>query len=413
MADNGLRRVVVTGLGIVSSIGNDRHEVLAALRTGRSGIEFVPEMQEAGFRCQVAGRVKGLRPEAKVGRRPLSTASDVVRYVFVAALEALEDAGLPREALGDGRTAVVVGGSFPGIGEAARAERMLLQSVSPSRLGATGAVKAMHSTCSGNLAALLGVTGRAYSICSSSASGADNIGHGYELVAHGAADVCIAGASEDGGWRHAGIFVDNWWGMPRAWNDDPARACRPYDRDRQGTVFSEGAGILVLEDRARAARRGAVPYAEVVGYAAANDGHHMFDPSRDGLALALGGAMAMAREHGAAGVDYVNAHGTGTKHDALEVRVLAEALGTRLPLVSSTKGQTGHAMGAAGAHEAIYTLLMLRHGFVAATANLDHVAPDCQGVPHVRSLVETALEAAATFNAGLGGSNACLVFRQP
>jgi len=409
-----MRRVVVTGMGIVSSIGNNTREVLRSLREGRSGIEFVPEMKQLGFRCQVAGRVKGLEVDpARIGKRPLQTMSPVARYAAVATLEALEEARLPRHALQSDRTGVVVGGSLGGINEVANAERLLLKYKGSSRLGATGAVKIMHSTTSGNLAAWLGVQGRAYSLCSSSSSGLDNIGHAYELIVHGVLDLCICGASEESSWKQLGGFFENWGGLPSSWNECPERACRPYDRDREGTVFSEGAGILILEALEHAERRGVTPYAEIVGYGAANDGSDMFEPSGEGLTESLRQALAAAEEKGVQRIDYINSHGTGTKrHDALEVRIIREIFGTPSPFVSSTKGLTGHAMGAAGAQEAVFSLLMLRHAFIAPTANLERIAPDCEGISHVQSPMEIPLETVMTFNAGLGGTNACLIFRR-
>jgi 3-oxoacyl-[acyl-carrier-protein] synthase I len=371
-------------------------------------------MRELGLRCQVAGLVKGLEAKvAAIGKRPLQSMSDAARYAAVATLEALEEAKMSRDVLCNGAVGVVIGGSFGGINEVGKAERMLQQYKSPSRLGITGTVKIMRSTASANLAAWLGVQGRAYSMCSSSCSGADNIGHAYELIAHGALDLCICGASEESCWKPIGGFFDNWKGVPFSWNDQPEKACRPYDRDREGTVFSEGAGILILEAQEHAARRGVIPYAEIVGYGAANDGFDMFEPSGDGLADCLRQSLAAARERGVRSIDYVNSHGTGTKlHDALEARLIKEVFGPLSPFVSSTKGLAGHAMGAAGALEAIFTLLMIRHSFMAPTVNLEQIAPECEGIPHVLSLIEAPIEAAMTFNAGLGGTNACLIFRK-
>jgi 3-oxoacyl-[acyl-carrier-protein] synthase-1 len=328
-------------------------------------------------------------------------------------VEALEDAKVSHDALQNDRVGIVVGGSFGGINEVAKAERLLLKYKNPSRLGAVGGVKIMRSTASGNLAAWLGVQGRTYSICSSSASGADNIGHAYELIAYGAIDLCICGAAEESSWKQIGGFFDNWGGVPFSWNDQPEKACRPYDREREGTAFSEGAGILILEALEHAERRGVTPYAEIVGYGAANDGFDMFEPSGEGLAECFQQALAAAKEKGVHRIDYINSHGTGTKlHDTMEVKVIQRIFGFPSPFVSSTKGLSGHSMGAAGAHEAVFTLLMLHHGFIAPTANLEHIAPDCEGVSHVQSLMEIPLEAALTFNAGLGGTNSCLIFRK-
>lgn len=407
-----MRRVVVTGLGIISSIGNSKAEVVASLRESRSGIEFLSEMQELGFKCCVGGKVKDL-DTGRVEKRARQTMSRVAQYAAVAALEALEDSQLPLAALPSSRVGVIVGTSFGGINEWARAEDMLLRFRNPSRLGATGLLKGMHSTVSGNLAAWLGVQGRTYAICSSFCSGLDNIGHAYELIARGVVDLCLCGAAEESSLRQIWGFVDNWGGMPSSWNDHPEKACRPYDRDREGTVFSEGAGILILEALEHARQRGIDPYAEVVGYGAANDGFDMFKPSGEGLTECLRQALNAAECHGVQRIDYINSHGTGTKlHDALEVKVIKEIFGTHAPFLSSTKALAGHALGAAGAQEAVFTLLMLRHGFIAPTVNLEHISPDCEGVVHVQSPLEMFLETAVCFNSGLGGSNACLVFRR-
>jgi len=409
-----MRRVVATGLGVVSAVGTSKAEVLRSLMENISGIEFMPEMKELGFRCQVAGRVKGL-DTARIGKRPLQTMSDVAKYAAMATSEALADARLPLEALHSTTASIVVGTSFGGINELTRAEELLLKYKNPSRLGGTGLVKLMHSTVSGNLATWLGVQGRAYAICSSSSSGLDNIGHAYELISRGVCDLCLCGAAEESTWRHAGIFLDNCGGMPSSWNDLPTKACRPYDRDRAGMVPSEGAGILLLETMEQAERRGIVPYAEIVGYGAATDAVDMFAPSGAGLRNSIQQATAAARQQGVHQVGYINSHGSGTKlGDAVEAQVLKQIfpVSTRSPLVSSTKGLSGHAQAAAGAHGAIFTLLMLRHDFVAPTVNLDHVAPECAGMRHVQTLTEVPLTSAMTLSLGLGGTNACLIFRK-
>jgi 3-oxoacyl-[acyl-carrier-protein] synthase-1 len=408
-----MRPVVVTGMGVVSSIGNTKDEVLRSLRESRSGIEFNPEMQELGFKCHVSGRVKGL-DVTRIGKRALQSMSDVAKFAAMAAAEAIDDAKLPLEMLQSQRAAVVVGTSFGGVNEAGKAERLLRKHKNPLRLGVTGLFKGMHSTAAGNLASWLGVRGRAYSLCSSFASGVDAIGHAHELIARGMVDVCLCGSTEESTLRQVWGCLDNWSGMPTSWNEQPERACRPYDRDREGPVLSEGAGILLLEAREHAVQRGAEIYAEIAGYGSANDGSHMFQPSGEGLREALRQALAAGAEHGVRRIDYVNTHGTGTKvHDALEAEVIHELFGTPSPLVSSTKALAGHSLGAAGAHEAVFTLLMLRHGFVAPTLNLENIAPECASVSHVQTVRELPLEAVMTFNAGLGGTNACLVFRKP
>jgi len=384
-----MRRVVVTGMGIVSSIGNNKGEVLRALREGISGITFIPEMKELGYRCHVAGRVKGLKTSG-IGKKPLQTMSDVARYAAVATLEALEDAKVNPDALKSNRVGVVLGTGAGGVNEAARAETWLLSHKSPARLGATGVMKIMNSTAALNLAAWLGIKGRCYSVSSACATGADSIGHGFELIRHGLLDLSICGGAEESGIRNFWGFSDAMNAMPVNFNDQPEKACRPYDRDRQGMVVSEGAGVLILETLEHAERRGARIYAEILAYASSNDGADMFNPTGTGLRRAIGQALREAvQAHGRLALDYINPHGAGTKlGDPVEVRVIREVFGAPSPLVSSTKPLSGHSQSATGAHEAIFTLLMLHYGFVVPTANLEHVSPECEGIRHVRSLIE-------------------------
>jgi 3-oxoacyl-[acyl-carrier-protein] synthase I len=406
-----MRRVVVSGLGIVSSIGNNKEEVLHSLREGCSGIDSVAELRELGYRCHVAGTVKGLKT-GRISKRPLQTMPDVARYAAVATLEALEDAKIEPEALKSSRVGVVLGTGAGGINEAARAETWLLSHKNPARLGATGVVKIMNSTAALNMAAWLGIQGRCYSVSSACATGADSIGHGFELIRHGLLDLCICGAAEERAIRSLWAFGDALLASPSDFNDQPARACRPYDRDRRGLVVSEGAGVVVLESLERAESRGIGIYGEILAYASANDGGDMFEPNGRGLRQCIEQALASAYRGESLSLDYINTHGAGTRiGDPLETQIIRNVFADSPPLISSTKGLTGHAAGAAGAHEAIYTLLMLQQGFVAPTVNLEHVAPECEGVRHVRSLMEIPLKAAMSFNEGLGGANACLIFQ--
>ncbi|MGH8071386.1 MAG: beta-ketoacyl-[acyl-carrier-protein] synthase family protein, partial [Candidatus Entotheonellia bacterium] len=332
-----MRQVVVTGMGIVSSIGNNKEQVLQSLRKGISGIEFMPERQELGLRCQVGGRVKGLEADAaKIGKKVLQTMSGVAKYAAVATLEALEDAKLPHKALHSRRAGVVVGTAFGGINEVAKTEALLLTHKSPTRLGATGAVKIMNSTAALNLAAWLGIKGRCVAVSSACATGIDNIGHGYELIQHGLLDLCICGGTEES-WQVGAAFLDNLAVVPFDFNDRPEKACRPYDRDRQGMIMSEGAGVLILEALEHATSRGAQVYAEVLGYGSANDGADMFEPKGTGLKQCLKQALQEAESQGPMGIDYINPHGAGTKvGDPIEVRVIREVFGDLSPLVSST-----------------------------------------------------------------------------
>ncbi|MBI4523749.1 MAG: hypothetical protein HY695_08065 [Deltaproteobacteria bacterium] len=406
-----MRRVVVTGMGIVSPIGNSKSEVLRSLRESISGIEFIPEMKDMGLRCHVAGRIKNL-DTAKVGKRRLQTMSNVARYAAVAGLEALDDANLPRDLLSSPRIGVVVGAAISGISETLRVEEQLLARTDVSRIGATGAVKIMNSSAAVNLATSLGIKGRCYSISSGCATGTDSIGHAFELIRHGILDVCFCGGAEEFCTLTI-AYLDNLGLVPYGFNDRSQKAYRPFDEERQGAALSEGAGILVLEDFDYATSRGAKTYGEVVGYGSANGGLDVFEPTGlggIGLRTAIEQALDLAKRH-PIDIDYINPHGAATRGgDAAEIQIIREMFRDRPPLVSSTKSLSGYPQGAAGAHDSIHTLLMLHDSFIAPTVNLDRIAPECQGVRHVQSLAETRVETAMTFNYGLGGTNACLIF---
>jgi 3-oxoacyl-[acyl-carrier-protein] synthase I len=403
-----MRRVVVTGVGVVSPIGNNKKEVVHALRGSLSGIEFIPEMKDLGYHCQVAGFIKNLYIHG-LRKRQLRTMSDVAKFAAMAAQEALDDAKIETDALQHTRSGIVLGSGVGGISEVSRIETCLRSHKSPTHLGAAGIVKMMNSTAAINLAAWLGVRGRCYSVSSACATGTDSIGHGFELIQHDLLDICVCGASEEKAIKNICAFGDAVLATSAGFNDRPDKACRPYDQSRQGTVISEGSGVLVLEALEHAERREAEIYAEIISYGSANDGAGMFEPNGKGLGRCIEQALASVKP---AQIDYINAHGAGTRiGDQVEIQVIRKVFGNTSPMISSTKGLTGHAAGAAGAHEAIYTLLMLRDGFVAPTANLEHVAPECDGVNHVRYLTEARLKTAMSFNSGLGGHNACLIFQ--
>jgi 3-oxoacyl-[acyl-carrier-protein] synthase-1 len=336
------------------------------------------------------------------------------QYATGAALEALTHAGLLREALQSDRAGAIVGTAFGGHQDAVRVEQILLERKSPSRAGGTGIVKIMNSTASGNLASFLGIRGRAYSISSAFSSGVDCIGHAFDLIAHNLQDVCLAGAAEEAAWRTAGVSLEAAGALADGFNDRPTAACRPYDRDRRGLVLSEGAAILVLEALDYALARGAQPLAEIVAYAAANDGADIFRPTGAGLRTVLNTALAQAATAGLTSISYVNSHATGTPlGDAVEAGVLRDVFGDgpTSPWVSSTKGQAGHALGATGAQEIVYGLLMLQHGFVAPTANLDLLDPACAGVRHVARIQHQPVPSVLKLSTGFGGSNACIILR--
>lgn len=411
-----MRRVVVTGLGIVSSIGNDRSTAVQSLREGRSGMVSLTEMQKLGYRCNVYAPITELDTN-HIHRGALRNMSTASTYATVAALEALDDAGLEvehfREMVDTTRTGVVVGTGAGGANEIPRAEEMRQAGKRLARLGGLGIVKIMNSTASGNLATYVGAQGRTCSLSAACATGLYNIGHAFELIQRGVQDLCITGSAEEALWKHVGLSADNSSGMPTDYNERPTQACRPYDRDRQGFIMSAGAGILILEELEHARSRGARVYAEVVGYGAANDGSDVFVPTGEGLRRSIEQAMSTAHQHGVNRIDYINTHGVGTPiGDRVEVEVLKSTFGDQ-PMVSSTKSLSGHSQGATAAQEAVFTALMLEHDFVAATRNLDNVAPECEGVRHVRTLYQGPLNTAMTFNSGLGGTNACLILKKP
>ncbi len=406
-----MRRVVVTGVGILSSIGSEPEEVVTALRNSSSGMIFMPDMMKLGLKCCVYGPVKNWDPK-RLNKRMKQTMPTIAQYAVVASLNALQDAGIEQDSLRNDRTGISVGTSFGGINVIYPIEKLVKQK-KPSRAGMTGVVKVMNSTASGNLASHLGIQGRTHSISSSFSTGMDNIGYAYELIKYGLQDICICGSAEEDCRKQIGIHFDNWGGKREKWNMRPTEAYRPYDRDRQGPVMSEGAGILILEEMGQAKRRNARIYAEVIGYGSANDGADMFQPTGEGLKLSMEQAMNAASNQTINGIDYINTHGTGTMiEDEMEVRVIKELFGEPTPLLSSTKGLTGHGLGATGAQEAVYTLLMLHDNFIAPTVNLDNISQECTGVQHVKSLMEKSLTTVMTFNVGLGGANSCLVFQK-
>jgi len=406
------RRVVVTGLGIVSSLGNGASDVVRSLRESRSGLVYEPQMRHLGYRCCVCAPIDELDTSI-VPHWSLRMMSRSATYAAVAALEAVTDAGLDWADLAGERIGIVLGSGGGGVNEVPRAETVRDLGLGLRRLGGAGVIRIMSSGVCGNLAAVLRTGGRVASLSAACSTGLYNIGYAFELIRYGEQDLCITGSSEEMTWRQVGLSADNGRGMPAHYNDRPQEACRPFDRDRQGLVISEGAGALVLESMEHAVARGARIYAEVVGYGAACDGLDMFQPSGVGLRAAFQNMMNTARELGVEEFDYVNAHAAGTAvGDPVEASVLRELFG-RGPMVSSTKGIAGHGQGATGAQEAVYTLLMMHHGFVAPTVNLKEVDPACDGIRHVRSLYEGSITTAISTNNGLGGSNACIAFRRP
>ena len=398
-----MRRVAVTGIGIVSSIGNNAEEVVGALREARSGVTFTPEYAELGFRCQVHAAPQ-IDWETLIDRRAARFLAPGTAYAHIAMEQAIADAGLTETEISHERTGLIVGAggaSTRTIVEAARTAR----EKGPKRVGPFAVPKAMSSGPSAVLSTWFKIKGINYSISSACATSAHCIGAAAEQIQFGKQDVMFAGGCEELDWTLSVLF-DAMGAMSSNFNDRPAKASRAYDKDRDGFVIAGGAGMVVLEDLDRARARGATIYAEITGYAANSDGYDMVAPSGEGAARCMRMAMAGLERP----IDYLNPHGTSTPvGDSKEMAAVREVFGARPPLISSTKSLTGHSLGAAGAQEAIYCLLMMRHGFVCESANIDHLDPEFDGLPILRERKDMRLDTVMSNSFGFGGTNGCLV----
>jgi 3-oxoacyl-[acyl-carrier-protein] synthase-1 len=406
-----MKRVVVTGLGVVSSIGNNAAEVTASLKAGKSGIELVPEYRELGFRSQIAGTLK-LNVEELVDRRLMRFMGNGAAYAWLAMKEAIADAGLSEAEISNERTGLVAGSGGPTTGAIVQAA-LVAKEKGPKRVGPFQVPRAMSSTVSANLATAYKIKGLSYSISSACSTSAHCIGNAVECIQLGKADRMFAGGGEELEGTLSVLF-DAMGAMSSKYNDAPTTASRAYDKDRDGFVISGGGGILVLEELEVAKARGAKIYAEVVGYGATSDGADMVAPSGEGalrcMKLAVAGFSGDARRN--APVDYVNTHGTATPvGDITELNAIRAVFGDKLPTVSSTKSMTGHSQGATGAHEAVYSLLMMRDDFVAPSINIFNLDPAAEGYPIARERIDNAgLQTVMSNSFGFGGTNACLLF---
>ncbi len=402
-----LRRVVVTGLGIVSSIGNNADEVTESLKAGKSGIVAMPEYKELGFRSQVAGTIK-LDIDAVVDRRLRRFMGDGAAYNYVAVQEAIKMAGLSEADISNARTGLVMGSGGP-------STRNIVQSAltakekGPKKVGPFMVPRCMSSTNSANLSTALKIKGLSYSISSACSTSAHCIGNAFELIQFGKQDVMLAGGGEELDWTLSVLF-DAMPAMSSGYNDTPERASRAYDKDRDGFVISGGGGAVVLEELEHAKARGATIIAELVGYAATSDGADMVAPSGEGAVRCMRLALAGNDQP----IDYINTHGTSTPvGDITELGAIRDVFGDKVPAISSTKSLTGHSQGATGAHEAVYSLLMLRDDFIAASANIENLDPGAEGFPIVRERRDNAgLRQVMSNSFGFGGTNAVLIFRK-
>ncbi|MHA1527949.1 MAG: beta-ketoacyl-ACP synthase I [Alphaproteobacteria bacterium] len=400
-----MRRVVITGIGIVSSIGSDAVEVAAALRAGRSGIIFAPEYAEHGFRCQVHGMpnadIVGL-----VDKRVRRFMGEGAAWNYIAMSQAIGDAGLTEAEVSNERTGLIMGSGGPSTHALFEANQSVIDKGTTRRIGPFAVTKAMSSTNSATLATPFKIKGVNYSITSACSTSGHCIGNGVEQVQWGKQDIVFAGGGEELDWTLSCLF-DAMGAMSSKFNDTPERASRAYDRDRDGFVIAGGAGVVVLEELERARARGAKIYAEVTGYGATSDGFDMVAPSGEGAVRCMRQAIATIGERR---VGYINTHGTSTPvGDQKEVAAIAEVFGEDQPKFSSTKSLTGHSLGATGVQEAIYCLLMMQGDFIAASANVENLDPEFEGAPVVTARLDDAgLDTVISNSFGFGGTNCTL-----
>jgi 3-oxoacyl-[acyl-carrier-protein] synthase-1 len=402
-----MRRVVVTGMGIVSSIGNNTQEVLASLREAKSGITRAEDFVSRGFRCQVQG-MPTLDPAGSVDRRAMRFLGKGSAWNHVAMEQAIRDSGVEEKDISNPRTGIVMGSGGPSTSTIVEAADITREKGSPKRVGPFAVPKAMSSTASATLATWFKIKGVNYSISSACATSNHCIGNGTELIQWGKQDMVFAGGSEELHWTMSNLF-DAMGAMSSKYNDTPEKASRAYDKDRDGFVIAGGAGVLVLEELEHAKARGAKIYAEVAGYGATSDGYDMVAPSGEGAMR----CMKMALETVQAPIDYINPHATATPvGDLKEIEAIREVFGAKCPPISATKSLTGHSLGAAGAQEAIYALLMMNNGFICESANIFDIDPAFADMPIVRERKDNVTLGAVLSNSfGFGGTNASVAFK--
>jgi len=403
-----MRRVVVTGLGIVSSIGNDANEVTASLHDAKSGITFSEDFAEHGFRCQVWGKPT-LDPTELVDRRAMRFLHKGGAWNHVAMQQAISDAGLEDGDVTNERTGIIMGSGGPSTKIIVEAAETTVKNNSPKRIGPFAVPKAMSSTASATLATWFKIHGVNYSISSACSTSAHCIGNAYELIQWGKQDIIFAGGHEDLDWTMSNLF-DAMGAMSSKFNDTPATASRAYDVDRDGFVIAGGAGVLVLEELEHAKARGAKIYCEVVGYGATSDGFDMVAPSGEGAVRCMKQAIATVEGP----VDYINTHGTSTPvGDSKEMGAIREVFGEKMPHITSTKSLTGHSLGGAGVQEAIYSILMMQGRFIGESAHIQNLDPEFEGMPIVRKRIDDAkIDTVLSNSFGFGGTNATLVMQR-
>ncbi len=405
-----MRRVVVTGLGIVCSIGNNTQEVVASLREAKSGVVVAEDYKKMGFRSQVHGSLK-VDIDATVDRRARRFMGDGAAYAWLAMNQAIQDAGLEPHEVSNERTGLIVGSGGPSTkaivaaADIARTEPVK----GPKKVGPFAVPKAMSSTCSANLSTWFKTKGVNYSISSACSTSANCIGNAFEMIQYGKQDVMFAGGGEELDWTLSVLF-DAMGAMSSKFNDTPQKASRAYDKNRDGFVISGGGGIVILEELEHAKARGAKIYCELKGYGATADGADMVAPSGEGAVRCIRLAIETAK----APIDYINPHATSTPvGDIPEIKAIREVFGKQMPPISATKSLTGHSQGAAGVHEAIYSILMLQNKFICESANIEELDPEVADANIVRQRIDNAkIDTVLSNSFGFGGTNACLVFQR-
>ena len=403
-----MRRVVITGMGIVSCIGNNTQEVLANLREGKSGITKSEEHVELGFRSQVYGK-PSLDPEDYLEKKERRFMGMGAAWNYISMVQAIEDSGLEEKDIINEKTGLIMGSGGP-------STKTLIESADiartkgPKRVGPFAVPKAMSSTNSATLATPFGIKGVNYSISSACATSAHCIGNAYELIQYGKQDTMFAGGGEELNWALSVLF-DAMGAMSSKYNETPSTSSRAYDRDRDGFVIAGGAGVLILEEMEKAKARGAKIYAELTGYGATSDGHDMVQPSGEGAAR----CMKMAMQNLDGQIDYINPHATSTPiGDEKEIEAIRKVFENDIPPLSATKSLSGHSLGAAGVQEAIYSILMMNNGFISESANIKNIDPNFEDLPIPQKRLDNVdLNYILSNSFGFGGTNASLVFKNP
>ena len=407
-----MRRVVVTGIGIVSCIGNSQDEVAASLKAGKCGITKDEKMAELGFRSQISGRPADTTARAKelIGKRSLRFMADAAEWSALAMHDAIADAKLTEDQVSSERTGIIAGSGGPSAIQIVKAADITRKNNSPKRIGPFAVPKAMSSTVSATLATHFKIKGVNYSITSACTTSLHCIGAACEQIQWGKQDIMFAGGGEEVEWAMSSLF-DAMGAMSSKYNDAPETASRAFDANRDGFVIAGGAGMVVLEDYDHAVARGAKIYAEITGYAATSDGYDMVAPSGEGAERAMRMALEDAATRGVTGIDYINPHATSTPvGDVAETNAIHRVFGEDGPYISATKCLTGHSLGAAGVQEAIYSLIMMDRGFVAPSINITDLDPELPTVNVAREMVETELTSIMSNSFGFGGTNGSVIF---